>query len=144
MIVRKDLGPVVKSYVDLNDPKFRITSKVGTTGELSVKKLLPKAHYVSFETEEQALMEVINRKADVFVFDAPYNYAAMKLFPAENLIHIEKPFTYEPLAWAIRQGDVDFLNWLNNFLNQIKQDGTYDRLHRKWFLEDAWITEIKK
>lgn len=39
----------------------------------------------------------------------------------------------DPLGWAIRKGDPQFLNWLNRFLKQIKKDGRYDAIYEKWF-----------
>ncbi|MEX5590879.1 transporter substrate-binding domain-containing protein, partial [Pseudomonas urmiensis] len=54
-----------------------------------------------------------------------------------------QPFTFEPLAFGLKKGDYDSLNWINHFLNQIAQDGSYDRLHDKWFRDTAWIAEIE-
>ena len=39
---------------------------------------------------------------------------------------------------CVRKGDPDFLNWLNNFLRQIKGDGTYDKIYAKWFESSDW------
>ena len=38
--------------------------------------------------------------------------------------------------------DPDFLNWLDNFLAQIKSDGTYDALYHKWFEGTAWLPNV--
>lgn len=65
---------------------------------------------------------------------------------AENkgqLMHLAKPFTYEPLGWAVPQGNPDTLNFLNNYLRQIKGDGTYDRIYDKWFNDDKWLKQVK-
>jgi len=56
----------------------------------------------------------------------------------------DEPFTYEPLAWAINKGDPDFLNWLNNFLRQVKNDGRYDRIYNKWIRGTDWIQDIQQ
>ena len=71
---------------------------------------------------------------------------ALSLWPSRatsKLVFLDKPFTYEPLAWAIRKGDPDFMNWLNNFLNQIKNDGRYDRIYNKWIKSTGWIKEVQ-
>ena len=60
-----------------------------------------------------------------------------------KIVHLDTPFTFEPIAWGIRKGDADFLNWLENFMFQVKNDGTYERLYHKWFQDDAWIKEIQ-
>ena len=44
---------------------------------------------------------------------------------------------------AVRKGDPDFMNWLNNFLRQIKNDGRYDRIYNKWIKSTEWIKEIQ-
>ncbi|TAM26775.1 MAG: transporter substrate-binding domain-containing protein, partial [Nevskiaceae bacterium] len=49
----------------------------------------------------------------------------------------------EALGWAIRKGDPDFENWLNNFLLSIKNDGTYDVLYQRWFQGTAWLKNVQ-
>jgi len=143
LVINKKLESVVKSYKDLNDPKYVVTSKLGTTGEQAVKRLMPKANYKSFETENEASLEVLNDKADAFVYDLPYCVVFMAQQGAGKVIFLDQPFTYEPLAWAIRKGDPDFLNWLNNFLRQLKNDGRYDRLYDKWIRGTEWLKEVE-
>ncbi len=73
----------------------------------------------------------------------PYSAVAVGQKGQGKIVHLDTAFTYEPLAWAIRKGDVDFLNWLNNFMNQVKNDGTYDKIYQKWFIDDAWMKELQ-
>ena len=143
VLVNKKHEGVVKSYRDLNNSKYIVTSKLGTTGEQAVKRMLPRARYKSFETEPEAALEVVNGKADAFVYDLPYCVVFMAQQGAGKLIFLDKPFTYEPLAWAVNKGDPDFLNWLNNFLNQIKKDGRYDRIYNKWIKSTKWIKGVQ-
>jgi len=142
ILIRKDLAGKIKSYKDLNDPKYTVVTKLGVTADFATKKLMPKAKLRLFETEQEAAMEVINGKADAFVYDLPYN----AIFYAQNkskLEFLDKPFTYEPLAWAINKGDPDFLNWLNNFLRIIKGDGRYDAIYNKWFKSTDWLKDVQ-
>ncbi|HVT35505.1 MAG TPA: transporter substrate-binding domain-containing protein [Nevskiaceae bacterium] len=55
---------------------------------------------------------------------------------------MSETFTTEPLGWAVRKGDPDFLNWLNNFLRTIRADGSYDALYKKWFENTAWLQQV--
>ncbi|GAB4258534.1 MAG: transporter substrate-binding domain-containing protein [Deferrisomatales bacterium] len=143
ILINKKYEGKIQSYKDLNDSKYKITSKLGTTGEQAVKRLIPKATYLSFETEQEGVMEVVNGRADAFVYDLPYCAVAMAQRGEGKLVFLDNPFTYEPLAWAVRKGDYDFINWLNNFLNQVKHDGTYDKIYKKWFLDDTWMKELQ-
>ncbi len=143
ILLRKALADRVKSYRDLNDPEFKVVSKLGTTGEIAARKYMPRATYISFETEQEGVMEVVNGRADAFVYDSPYNVVAAAQRGEGKVVFLDEPFTYEPLAWAVRQGDHDFINWLNHFLNQVKKDGSYDRIYEKWFKDDTWLKELQ-
>ncbi|AYC34645.1 amino acid ABC transporter substrate-binding protein [Pseudomonas cavernae] len=143
LLVRKELADKIKSYKDLNDAQYRITSKIGTTGEMVAKKLIAKAQYHGFDNEQEAVMDVVNGKADAFIYDAPYNVVAVNKAGAGKLVYLDEPFTYEPLAFGLKKGDYDSLNWINNFLNQIHHDGTYERIHAKWFKKTEWLKEME-
>ncbi len=134
----------VKSYKDLNNPKYTITSKLGTTGEQSIKRLMPKAKYKSFEDSTEAALEVAAGRADAFVYDLPTAAAFYaKQGGKADLVFLDEPFTFEPLAFAVRKGDPDFLNWLNNFLRQIKNDGRYDKMYDKWLRGSDWMKLVE-
>ncbi len=143
ILINKKHAGTIQSYKDLNDPKYKVTSKLGTTGEQAVKRMIPKATYLSFETEQEGVMEVVNGKADAFVYDSPYCAVANAQKGEGKLVFLDQPFTYEPLAWAVRKGDYDFINWLDNFLNQVKNDGTYDKIYEKWFKSDEWLKDLQ-
>lgn len=142
-IVSNKVAANIKSYKDLNDPKYTVASKLGTTGEQATKRMIPNAKYVSFETEQEGMLEVVNGKIDAFIYDMPYNTVAVAQKGQGKVTHLDKAFTFEPLAWGVRKGDPDLLNWLNNFMYQIKNDGTYDKIYQKWFQSDAWLKEIQ-
>ncbi len=143
ILLNKKHAGKIKSYKDLNDPKFTVTSKLGTTGEQAIKRMIPKAKYKSFESETEAAIEVLSGKADAIVYDLPFCATFMAQQGKGNMIFLDEPFTYEPLAWAIRKGDPDFMNWLNNFLRQVKNDGRYDRIYQRWITSTDWIKDVE-
>jgi len=143
ILLKKELADSVKSYKDLNDAKYTVASKLGTTGEQATKRLIGNAEYISYETEQEGVMELVNGKIDAFVYDLPFNTIAVGQKGAGKIVHLDEPFTKEPLAWAIRSGDAHFLNWLNNFMAQVKYDGVYDKIYKKWFQDSTWMKEIQ-
>ncbi|HKJ05731.1 MAG TPA: transporter substrate-binding domain-containing protein [Geopsychrobacteraceae bacterium] len=143
ILIKKEHAGDVKSYKDLNDKKYKVASKLGTTGEQATNRMIPNATYISFETEQEGIMDLVNGKIDAFVYDLPYMAIANAQKNEGKLVFLDEPFTYEPLAWAIRHGNGDLLNWLNNFMNQVKSDGTYDKIYSKWFLSDEWLKQVQ-
>lgn len=131
---------------DLDKPEYTIVTKLGVTGEIATRKMFKKAKIRTFETEADAAQEVLNGNADAFVYDQPYNIVFMTEKGKGKLVHLDTPLSYEPLGWAIRKGDPDFLNWLNNFLRQIKGDkveGFYDKIGQKWLKDTNWLKRVQ-
>jgi polar amino acid transport system substrate-binding protein len=141
LLINKKDQDKYKSYKDLNKEGIIVTSKLGVTGAFTAEKLMPKATRRLFKTEAEGALQVANSIADAFVYDEPQ----VRVFAAkykDNTIGIYDPITFEPLAWAIRKGDADFLNWLNNFLRQVRGDGRWDELKQKWFVD--YVAELAK
>lgn len=141
LLVNKKNRGKIKSYKDLNKKGMVVTSKLGVTGQFTTEELMPLATHRFFKTETDGAIQVANGLADGFVYDEPQ----VRVFAAKykkTTFGIFEPLTYEPLAWAIRKGDPDFLNFLNNFLRQVRGDGRWDKLKKKWFVD--YVEELAK
>jgi len=140
LINKKDVDKY-KSYKDLNKKGVIVTSKLGVTGAWTAEKKMPKADLRLFKTEAEGALQVANGLADAFIYDEPQ----VRVFAAmykDKTVGIFDPITYEPLAWAIRKGDPDFLNFLNNFLQQLRGDGRWEQFKQKWFVD--YIEELAR
>ena len=141
LLINKKDKDKYKSYKDLNKKGVIVTSKLGVTGAFTAEKMIPKATLRLFKTEPEGALQVANGLADAYIYDEPQ----VRVFASkykDKTIGLYTPLTYEPLAWAIRKGDPDFLNWLNNFLRQVRGDGTWNKLKQKWFVD--YIQELAK
>ena len=139
-------GINAKTAKDLDKPEYTVVTKLGVTGEVATRKFFKKAKIITFETESDAAAEVLSGRADAFVYDQPFNILFMSDKGKDKLVHLDTPLTYEPLGWAIRKGDPDFLNWLNNFLRQVKEDKVvnfYDNLNEKWLRDTDWLKRVQ-
>lgn len=141
LLINKKNKDKYKSYKDLNKEGLIVTSKLGVTGAFTAEKLMPKATLRLFKTEGEGALQVANGLADAFIYDEPQ----VRVFAAKykaTTVGLFDPITYEPLAWAIRKGDPDFLNFLNNFLRQVRGDGRWKQIQKKWFVN--YIEELAK
>ena len=120
-----------------------MVSKPATTGEAAVRKLIPNCTYRPFDTEVDGATQVLNGNADAFVYDLPFNTVFSAMHGTDKLVFLDKPFTTEPLAWAIRKNDPDFLKFLNDFLEEIKNDGRFDQIYDKWFKRSDWFKYVR-
>lgn len=144
ILLNKRLKDKVTSWEQLNDPQYNIVCRQGTTSEEAVKRYMPRSKWKTFEKEADGAMEVLNDRADAWVYDMPFNVVFMAEHGEGKLIHLDKPFTFEPLGIGINPGDPDFLNFLNNFLKQLRADGRYDRMYNKWIKSSEWFNQTQK
>jgi len=146
ILLRKGLEGKVKSAKDLDDPKYTVVTKLATSADMAMQKFFKKAKTLTFDTESDAISGVLTGKADAMIYDQPYNIIFMAEKGKDKLVHLDAPLTYEPLAWAVRKGDPDFLNWLNNYLRQIKGDKVvdfYEKNNEKWLRDSSWLKRLQ-
>ncbi|WP_338489251.1 transporter substrate-binding domain-containing protein [Pseudomonas trivialis] len=143
VLLHPRLAGKVSSIEDLDEAGYHIAVKQGTTGEAAARRFLRSPRFSSFETPEEGVRQVVEGKVDAFIHDAPYNLIAMTRPENATLLTLEQPFTFEPLAFGLKKGDYDSVNWINHFLNQVAQDGTYDQLHDKWFKDTDWMADVE-
>lgn len=128
------------SITDLKTPASNVEKELLADAE---KNLIPLRTYKPVDTEILGATQVLEGKADAFVYVLPFNTVFMAMHPEADLVFLDAPFTREPIAWAIRKNDPDFLAFLNAFLAQIKQDRRFDRIYDKWFNRTDWCSHVR-
>jgi hypothetical protein len=59
-LLAKKLEGKITKHTQLDDPKYIVTSKLGTSGDLAAKRFFPRAQLKRFESEADASLEVRN------------------------------------------------------------------------------------
>lgn len=126
----------VKSIEELNQKGKKIAVKKGTTGHIYANQYLKNAELLVFDKENAAVLEVIQGKADGFLYDQLTiykNWANHK----ETTVALLQPFQENPEYWgmAIKKGHDELRERVNAFIKQAKSDGTFDALSKKYLTE---------
>lgn len=126
----------VKGIEDLNQKGKKIAVKKGTTGHVYAAKHLKNADLLIFDKENAAVLEVIQEKADGFLYDQLTIYKNWNKHQSKT-IALLKPFQKTPEGWgaALRQKDVELKKQVDAFIMQAKKDGTFDILSKKYLTE---------
>lgn len=136
---RTQLCLLVHKDSPIHEPKDadgkRLVVKLGTTGDINAPKLFPKAVITKLDTEGACALEVIHGRADAFLYDRHSIVRHHQAHPDTTRALLE-PLSDEPYAMAVRLGDEAFVEWLDDFLRRIRDDGRYDALYRKHFKTD--------
>ncbi|PLX85966.1 MAG: amino acid ABC transporter substrate-binding protein [Desulfuromonas sp.] len=136
--------PGKTALADFNTAETRIVARIGTTAAAAAKKYLPAAELRLFDDEGQALQEVLNNRADAMVASQPFpEFQSLKYQDKLYLPLGGETFTKEPIGFAIRKGDMDFLNYLNNWIMVRNLDGWLQERHRYWFTTQDWKGQVE-
>lgn len=127
-----------------NNAETVIVARIGTTAAAAAKKFLPKAQLNLFDDEGQALQELLNNRAAAMVSSQPFpEFQALK-YPDRLALPLGgKTFTREPIGFAIRKGDVDFLNFLNNWIRVKNADNWLQERYDYWFTTQDWKDRVE-
>jgi polar amino acid transport system substrate-binding protein len=136
-LVHKKFSGSFARFKDLNKPGAFVVSRFGGLGSIRLQEELPLAASREFKDQASALNEVIEGRAHAYIDDEFVIRLACAKNP-DTLIGRFKAVTYEPMALAVRPGDIHWLNWLNNFIRSIQRDGRLDELKKKW-LRDYFL-----
>lgn len=141
-LVSSKLKSQIKKIEDLNSSKYKVASRIGTTGEQAAKKFFPKATYKSYQDRETAAMDVLFGRIDAFIYDSPYINVFNTTRGKKKTFTFEKPFTDEPIGWAIKRNNPKFLAVLNDFLTKTKKSKFYQEKVRYWFEGAEWLESL--
>jgi len=144
IIANRKLAGGLSGLEAFNTPETTIVARIGTTAAAAAKKFLPNAQLNLFDDEGQALQEVLNRRAAAMVSSQPFpEFQALKYPDRLYLPLAGKTFTREPIGFAIRKGDVDFLNYLNNWIRVKNADNWLQERYDYWFTTQDWKDRIE-
>jgi polar amino acid transport system substrate-binding protein len=143
IVANKKLAGGFKNLEDFNRPDVVLAVRLGATPVAAAEKFMPKAQLRKFDDESQAIQEVLNGNAYAVVASAPMPaYQALK-YPDRLFLPLKETFTKEPIGFAMRKGDVDTLNFFNNWITFVQSEGWLAERKHFWFETMEWEPRIK-
>lgn len=127
LLVKK--GSPVKSYKDLDGKT--VCSVQGSTPEQTIRRLVPKANVVTFETYPECLTALRGGRIDAVTTDNVILGGYEAQDPA-SLELVGGLFTFEPYGIGIRKGNTSLAKAINDTLADLKKSGEYAKLHQQW------------
>ncbi len=144
IVANSKLAPGITSLEEFNTPDQTVVARIGTTAAAAAKKFLPKAQIRLFDDEGQALQEVLNNRAAAMISSQPFPEFQSLAYPARLYLPLAgETFTKEPIGFAVRKGDPDFLNYLNNWILVRQSDGWLQERYAYWFTTQDWKSRVE-
>jgi polar amino acid transport system substrate-binding protein len=130
----------VNSAADLNHKDRKIAVKKGTTAHLYSTKNFDKAEVMVFDKEDACVLEVVQGKADVFIYDQMSTYRNWQKNKETTRAQL-RPFQKRMEYWAVaaKKNDKELLTKVNSFLENYKKEGGFEKLGNKYFAEQKKV-----
>ena len=125
----------VQSSADLDVKGRVIAVKKGTTGHHYATTSLKQARTLVLDRENTAVLEVVQAKADAFIYDSLSVYQNHKRH-ADTTRAILTPFREETWAVGLRLGDKQLRGQINDFLKAFRAAGGFERLGDEFLPEE--------
>ena len=130
------------ALADFNKPEVTLAARMGSTAAVTAKKIFPKATLRLFDTEPAAVQEVRNGQVHAMVAGQPLPVQQALASP-EVLVAYPDQLLLEPIAMGLRKGDADTLNFLNNWIEQVKASGWIKERYEYWFEGVEWQSQVQ-
>ncbi len=130
----------IRNLKDLKD------KKVTTQKDSLYQKLLEQKGFkpVLYDTESEALLAVFQNKADAFVGSERTALFNIRKYNLRDVFPVSTPLEVSSLYYAVKKGNHELLGLIDEGMQRIRQDGTYDRIYRKWFVEELTQDEVRR
>lgn len=115
----------------------KIAAQIGTTGADAcngVKEKDATTEISIFNSTGEAYMALENGVVDAVINDHPVTMYYVNTDGKDKVKPVGEVFAAEDTyGIAVKKGNAELLNKLNEGLQKIKDDGTYDEIYAKWF-----------
>ncbi|OTP11984.1 glnH [Enterococcus sp. 10A9_DIV0425] len=128
LLVKK--GSPIKSIKDLNADTTVLAVK-GSTSAANIRKQAPDAKILELENYAEGFTALQSGQGDAMTTDNAILLGMADENPEYELAG--GTFTEEPYGIAINKGQKNFLNAVNKALEEMVEDGTYNKIYEKWF-----------
>lgn len=117
----------VRTIADLDRPGRTVAVKKGTTGQIYAARQIKKARVLVLDKEAAAVLEVVQGKADAFIYDQMSTFQNWRHNQATTRA-ILTPFQKESWAIGLRKGNEQLKGEINRFLKEFRSQGGFDQL----------------
>ncbi len=126
----------ITKYQDLAGRQ--VATLQGSKGDEAIGELVPTARRVRFEHPSEAVKAVTKHHVEAFVGDYISLYNIVRKNRGLRIAALE-PFSPAPYSVGIREGDKEWLDFVNSTIEKMKKTGEYEKLLDKWFGVEARV-----
>lgn len=126
----------INSYEDLNNKNVKLALKIGSTAYLYALEHLDKAEIIGLSDESACITEVLQGKADAFIYDQLTIYRNyINNIDSTKVIYMNHKDA-EHWGVAFKKGNSELLDAMNSFIDEYRKSGGFDKISQKYLAEE--------
>jgi polar amino acid transport system substrate-binding protein len=114
----------------------------GTTAEDMAGEALPNAHIKTYTDDRRLFDDLVQGKLEAAVGDSPRPEMVAKLYPQSVTCVCDTPLATYPAAFAIRRGNLEFINFLNSWIESRAANKWLEERRAYWFKTTDWAKDL--
>ena len=132
IMTRKENAGRIRGADDLKNKTLCV--EIGSSGALYSSKI-PGTTIRTFNSAAEAFLEINLKGCYAMINDKPVNeyFLVQKAAQSMNLAEVPVILSADNYGFAVKKGNDDLRNRLNKGLKEVIADGTYEKIHMKWF-----------
>lgn len=127
LLVKK--GSAIKGLEDLTSGT-KVLAVKGSTSAQNIREKAPDTTVLEYENYTEAFTALKSGQGDALTTDDSILYGMAD--QDSNYELVGGTFTEEPYGIAVKKGNQDLVDAINDALKKIKESGQYDEIHAKW------------
>jgi aspartate/glutamate/glutamine transport system substrate-binding protein len=131
LLVKK--GSPIKGLDDLKKGT-KVLAVKGSTSAVNIREKAPDTTVLEFENYTEAFTALKSGQGDALTTDDSILYGMVDQDPSYTLVG--GTFTEEPYGIAVKKGNKELVDAINDALKKLKDNGKYDEIHDKWIKND--------
>ncbi|TQR95395.1 transporter substrate-binding domain-containing protein [Paenibacillus ottowii] len=112
-------------------PDTKVLAVKGSTSAKNIREKAPNATILEFENYQDAFNALKAGKGQALTTDNSILLGMQQQDP--NYTLVGGNFTEEPYGIAVKKGQTELLQAINDTIKELKSSGEYDKLHEQWF-----------
>ena len=132
VMTTKENAPKIKSVKDLENKL--LCAEIGSSGALVMKRI-PGTTVRTFNSAADAFLELNKGGCFAMLTDGPVNkyFLTQKASKSMNLTALDFVVSDDFYGMAVQKGNKKLLKELDDALDEMRADGTFQKIYDKWF-----------
>ena len=127
---------------DYNSADVIFAARRGGTPATTIAQLFPEATLLLFDEDGAATQEVLNGNAHATMSAEPTPSIEARRYADTVSVPFDTPFLATGEGFAVRKGDIDALNFFNNWITVRQASGWLKERNDYWFKGDDWMSLV--